>query len=100
MRFAAQEGAAAADHGDRPAANEDVPMPRKNLSLKSKLALSFSAVSLLFLIAVAVGFKSIPSVGSDVQRDYVKAVDANEASAYAYNMRVSQAQDALAGKFI
>jgi methyl-accepting chemotaxis protein len=69
-------------------------------SLRAKLTVSFAAVALAFLIAVAVGFTKLNTVGTDVQNGYSKAVVANEASANAYNMRVSQAQDALEHKFI
>jgi methyl-accepting chemotaxis protein len=69
-------------------------------SLRAKLTVAFAAVALAFLIAVAVGFTKLTSVSNDVQTGYKKAVVANEASANAYNMRVSQAQDAIEHKFI
>jgi methyl-accepting chemotaxis protein len=69
-------------------------------SLRAKLTVSFAAVALAFLIAVAIGFTKISSVGSSVQHGYKKAVLANEASADAFNMRVSQAQDAMSHKFL
>jgi methyl-accepting chemotaxis protein len=71
-----------------------------NGSLKVKLATAFAAVSAVFLVAVAVGFGGLSSVGTSVERGFNKALLANQASAYAFNMRVSQVQDALAGKFI
>src|SRR6185437_8352968 len=76
------------------------PMNVVSSSLRAKLTVSFAAVALAFLIAVAVGFTKLNTVGTDVQHGYSKAVIANEASANAYNMRVSQAQDALEHKFI
>ena len=75
-------------------------MKSRRASLRMKLAVSFVAVAILFLIAVAVGALRISGVASNVQTSYGKAAMANEASAGAFNMRVSQAQDALAGKFI
>jgi methyl-accepting chemotaxis protein len=69
-------------------------------SLRAKLTVSFAAVALAFLIAVAVGFTKISSVGSNVELGYSVAVLANEASANAYNMRVSEVQDTLMHEFI
>jgi methyl-accepting chemotaxis protein len=64
------------------------------------LTLSFAAVTLAFLCAVAVGYTKISSVGSTVQKGYTKAVVANEASADAFNMRVSQVQDTMIHKLV
>ncbi|MGH3049988.1 MAG: hypothetical protein ACRDLK_07505, partial [Gaiellaceae bacterium] len=69
-------------------------------SLRAKLTVCFAAVALAFLVAVGIGFTKISSVATDVQNGYTKAVLANEASARAFNMRVSQAQDAIEHKFI
>jgi methyl-accepting chemotaxis protein len=69
-------------------------------SLRAKLSLSFAAVALAFLVAVAIGFTKISSVGTTVQKGYTKAVVANEASADAFNMRVSQVQDTMIHRLI
>ncbi|MBV8256455.1 MAG: methyl-accepting chemotaxis protein [Actinobacteria bacterium] len=69
-------------------------------SLRAKLSLAFLAVALVFLVAVAVGVRGVSSVSGSVQRGYAKAVLANEASAKAFNMRISQTQDVLIHKFI
>ena len=69
-------------------------------SLRAKLALSFAAVAALFLIAIAMGAVGLSSVGNGTASGYRKAVLANEASARAYNMRISQAQDASARKLV
>src|SRR5690242_3774951 len=80
--------------------NKGFTMPHPTLSLRAKLALAFAATGVFFLLAIGIGWIRVSSVGADVQAQYTKSVLANQASAYAYNMRVSQAQDVLAGKFI
>jgi methyl-accepting chemotaxis protein len=72
----------------------------QDLSVRAKLALSFAVVITLFLIAIAVGMFSLSSVGSDAASGYRQAVLANRASAAAYNMRVSQGQDAANRKMV
>jgi methyl-accepting chemotaxis protein len=69
-------------------------------SLRAKLTVAFAAVALAFLIAVAIGFTKLGTVGSSVAHGYQKAVVANEASANAYNMRVSQLQNTADHKFV
>jgi methyl-accepting chemotaxis protein len=69
-------------------------------SLRAKLTLAFAAVAVAFLIAVAIGYTKLASVGSDTALGYQKAVLANEASADAFNMRVSQSQDTSSHRFI
>ena len=71
-------------------------MSARNLSLSAKLAVSFGAVCAIFLIAIVIGLTRTSSVADNVESGYRTAVIANQASALAYNMRVSQAQDALA----
>ena len=66
----------------------------RNWSVRWKLAASFAVVAALFLIAIAFGVLSIASVGTETASGYRKAVLANGASAQAYNMRVSEGQDA------
>jgi methyl-accepting chemotaxis protein len=69
-------------------------------SLRAKLTLAFAAVAVAFLVAVAIGYTKLASVGSDTALGYQKAVLANEASADAFNMRVSQSQDTSSHRFI
>jgi methyl-accepting chemotaxis protein len=69
-------------------------------SLRAKLAVAFSAVVVVFVIAVAVGFTKISSVGSSTANGYKKAVLAQTASAAAFNMRISQSQDTSSHRFI
>jgi methyl-accepting chemotaxis protein len=69
-------------------------------SLRAKLTLAFAAVAVAFLIAVAIGYTKLASVGSDTAAGYNKAVLANAASAAAFNMRVSQSQDTSSHRFI
>jgi methyl-accepting chemotaxis protein len=64
-------------------------------SLRAQLIASLGGVSVVFCIAVAVGWIGLSSVSSSVKSGYGKAMVANEASAAAYNMHVSQIQDAL-----
>jgi hypothetical protein len=72
----------------------------QNVSVRAKLALSFAVVAALFLVAIVVGVVSLSSVGNDSAAGYRKAVLASRASAAAYNMRVSQGQDAAARKMV
>ncbi|HVU78737.1 MAG TPA: HAMP domain-containing methyl-accepting chemotaxis protein [Gaiellaceae bacterium] len=69
-------------------------------SLRGKLTAAFAAVALCFLIAVAIGFTKVSSVANSTGNGYQKAVAANEASADAFNMRVSQSQDTSSHRFI
>jgi methyl-accepting chemotaxis protein len=69
-------------------------------SLRAKLTVAFGAVAVGFLVAVAVGFTGISGVGNSTASQYRKAVIANEASADAFNMRVSQSQDTSSRRFI
>ena len=69
-------------------------------SLRGKLTVAFAAVAVCFLIAVAIGFTKIGSVATSTAKGYDKAVIANEASANAFNMRISQSQDASSHRFI
>jgi methyl-accepting chemotaxis protein len=71
-----------------------------NSSLRAKLTAAFAAVGVAFLIAVAIGFTKLGTVGTSVASGYQKAVVANEASANAYNMRVSQLQDTADHKLV
>jgi methyl-accepting chemotaxis protein len=69
-------------------------------SLRGKLTAAFAAVAVCFLIAVAIGFTKVGSVATSTAHGYNKAVLANEASAYSFNMRVSQSQDTSSHRFI
>jgi methyl-accepting chemotaxis protein len=69
-------------------------------SLRGKLTAAFAAVAVCFLIAVAIGFTKVGSVATSTAKGYNKAVLANEASAYSFNMRVSQSQDTSSHRFI
>jgi methyl-accepting chemotaxis protein len=69
-------------------------------SLRAKLTAAFAAVAVCFLIAVAIGFTKVGSVATSTANGYNKAVIANEASAYAFNMRISQSQDTSSRRFI
>jgi methyl-accepting chemotaxis protein len=69
-------------------------------SLRAKLTVAFAAVAVGFLVAVVVGFTGISGVGNSTAAQYRKAVLANEASADAFNMRVSQSQDTSSHRFI
>jgi methyl-accepting chemotaxis protein len=69
-------------------------------SLRGKLTVAFAAVAVCFLIAVAIGFTKVGSVATTTASGYSKAVIANEASAYAFNMRISQSQDTSSHRFI
>ncbi|HVW90870.1 MAG TPA: HAMP domain-containing methyl-accepting chemotaxis protein [Gaiellaceae bacterium] len=69
-------------------------------SLRGKLTVAFAAVAVCFLIAVAIGFTKVGSVATSTANGYDKAVIANEASAYSFNMRVSQSQDTSSHRFI
>ncbi len=69
-------------------------------SLRLKLSLAFLAVAVVFMFAVVLGIQGISSVSSQVQKAYAKAVLANEASANAFNMRISETQDVLIHKLI
>jgi methyl-accepting chemotaxis protein len=66
-----------------------------DLSVGKKLAASFFLVVAALLVAVIVGWSSIGSVSGTVKTGYSVDVSAREASAAAYNMRVSQAQNVL-----
>ncbi len=68
-----------------------------NLSLGTKLYGSFIVVVVGLLVAIVVGWSSIASVSRTVKTGYATAVTANQASAAAYNMHVSQVQNALDG---
>jgi methyl-accepting chemotaxis protein len=72
----------------------------QDLSVRAKLAVSFAVVTVLFLIAIAVGVMSLSSVGNDTAAGYRKAVLASRAGAAAYNMRISQGQDASLRKMV
>jgi methyl-accepting chemotaxis protein len=72
----------------------------QNLAVRAKLGLSFALVAAVFLIAIVVGIVSLASVGNDTAAGYRKAVLASRASAAAYNMRISQAQDSAARKMV
>ena len=69
-------------------------------SLRAKLTLAFAAVAVAFLIAVAIGYTKLATVGNDTAAGYQKAVLANAASAAAFNMRVSESQDTSSHRFI
>ena len=75
-------------------------MSIRNLSVRVKLVLSFAVVATVFLIAIMLGVVSLSSVGNDTAAGYRKAVLASTASAAAYNMRISQAQDSAARKMV
>jgi methyl-accepting chemotaxis protein len=66
-----------------------------NVSLAKKLAGAFGVVVAALLVAVIVGWSSIGSVSGTVKTGYAAAIAANQASANAFNMRVSQAQNVL-----
>jgi hypothetical protein len=68
--------------------------------VRAKLATSFAVVVTLFLIAIAVGLVSLSKVGNDTAAGYREAVLANRASAAAYNMWISQGQDAALRKMV
>jgi hypothetical protein len=70
------------------------------LSVRSKLYAGFAVVSAALLIAVAVGWISMLSVGSALRPGFEKAVDAEATSKWAYNMRISQIQSAALGRAI
>ena len=72
----------------------------QNWSIRTKLAASFSLIAALFLIAIAFGVLRLASVGNDTAAGYRKAVLASNASAFAYNMRISQGQDASVRKLV
>ena len=72
----------------------------QNWSIRTKLAVSFSLVAGLFLIAIGFGVLRLASVGDQTAAGYRKAVLAGKASALAYNMRVSQGQDASVRKLV
>jgi methyl-accepting chemotaxis protein len=68
-----------------------------NLSIAKKLYASFAVVAVLFMIAVLIGWSSIGSVSGTVRSGYDVAITANVASANAFNMHVSQAQNVADG---
>ncbi|MEA2478744.1 MAG: methyl-accepting chemotaxis protein [Thermoleophilaceae bacterium] len=69
----------------------------KDLSIGRKLYGSFTIVAILFMIAVVVGWSSVGSVAQTVKDGNAAAITAGEASAAAYNMHVSQAQNVADG---
>ncbi|HEX6458940.1 MAG TPA: methyl-accepting chemotaxis protein [Thermoleophilaceae bacterium] len=68
-----------------------------NLKVRTKILVSFAAVTLLFVIALLIGWTSIGTVSTKFKTGYNKAVVAETASANAFNMRVSQAQNVADG---
>lgn len=68
-----------------------------DLSLGTKLYGSFAVVVVALLVAIVAGWSSIGSVSQMVKTGYQTAVTANQASAAAYNMHVSQVQNVLDG---
>ena len=68
-----------------------------NLSLAKKLYGSFAVIIAVFLVAVVVGFLSIGSVAGQVRSGYAAGIAAAQASAAAYDMRVSQAANVADG---
>ena len=70
------------------------------LSVRAKLYAGFAAVSLAFVLAVAVGWMSMLSVSSTVRDGFNRAAIAEAVSKTAYNMRISQGQSASLGHSI
>lgn len=68
-----------------------------DLSIAKKLYGCFLFVAVVLLVAVVVGWTSIGSVAQTVKRGYGAAAAANQASAAAYNMHVSQVQNVADG---
>jgi len=68
-----------------------------DLRIGTKLYASFAVVVVALLVAVVVGWSSIASVSQTVKRGYAVAIAANQASAAAYNMHVSQVQNVADG---
>jgi methyl-accepting chemotaxis protein len=63
-----------------------------NLKVRNKVLLSFAAVALFFFVALLTGWTGISSVSGNVKRGYTVAVLAQQSSADAYNLHVSEVQ--------
>ena len=76
-----------------------LPKPRalSKLSLRTKLLAILGTVSVMFLVAIAVGWASIGSVSATVATGYSRAIVAQKASAAAFNIRISAAQNVALG---
>jgi methyl-accepting chemotaxis protein len=72
-------------------------MSRLKIGVRAKLFGGFAAVSLGFVVALVLGWVSIGSVANQVKTEYGQAVLAQETSAAAYNIHVSQIQNVLDG---
>ena len=73
-------------------------MPRRgHFPIRFKLVAAFAAVILLLSVASLQGSRGAGHVSQTVRSGYGRALVANAASTAAYNMRVSQIQNALDG---
>ena len=68
-----------------------------NAKTRSKIVLSFAVVTVLFAVAVMIGWRAIGTVESKLKHGSEMAEAAERANARAYNVHVSEAQYAATG---
>jgi methyl-accepting chemotaxis protein len=69
----------------------------KLFTIRGKLLASFALTAAVFSVALMIGWMAISGVSNATRTGYREAVAGRTASAAAYNMRISEAQNALDG---